>query len=168
MVGRAVHREEAMYCQKARWSYRFVLQSLDPGTSGNIIRSPIRENTHFKDPTTRGMCVWEEGEMGGDLSWKCPKNPTDVKSSVSTCPGCQRFCFSTCQSFDECFSTRQTYWESLCFLYTSKMPTVLFLCVYVKDANGFVFLRIIISKMPASPNVKDVNGFVFVRTCQRC
>ena len=68
MPGRAVHREEAMHYQKARWSYRFVLQSLDPGTSGNIIRSPIRENTHVKDPITRGMFVWEEGGMGGE----CP------------------------------------------------------------------------------------------------
>ena len=53
LSGRTFHREGATYL-KARWPYRFVLESLVPGTSRRDLDADLRRR--------EGLCFWRRSE----------------------------------------------------------------------------------------------------------
>ena len=53
LSGRTFQREEATYL-KARWPYRFVLESLGPGTSMRDLDADLRRR--------EGLCFWRRSE----------------------------------------------------------------------------------------------------------
>ena len=57
LMGRAFHREGAIYL-KVRWPYRFVVQSLGPGTARNASLSNRRE----QDRVQRGRVAGFHGQ----------------------------------------------------------------------------------------------------------
>ena len=53
LSGRTFKREGATYL-KARWPYRFVFESLDPGTSRRDLDADLRRR--------KGLCFWRRSE----------------------------------------------------------------------------------------------------------